>query len=63
MNLTEKHYLRPAEVCKLLGISRSTLSNYEKRPGFPAKIRLSRRNVQYRTADLLKWINTDGGQK
>lgn len=56
-HLAEKHYLRPADVCRLLGISLTTLQRYDKRADFPAKIHISSRNVQYKTAEILDWID------
>jgi|GEM_PF-3261355 len=48
---------RPAEVCKILGISKSTLYRLSKDKGFPQKILIGGRAVGYASNELQDFIN------
>ncbi len=46
-------------VCALIGVARSTLDGWRKRPvnPFPAPKRLPNRNVLYRRAEVAAWLD------
>lgn len=51
-------FLRPADACDFLGISRSTLHRlYETDATFPRKLRFSARCVGWKKAQLENWLN------
>lgn len=45
------------DILKYLNISRQTLYRYRKKEGFPEPVRLSRRNLRWRKADVDAWIS------
>jgi prophage regulatory protein len=50
-------YLRAAEVCALLRISRPTLWRLRRDREFPAPTALSRRSIGWRQSDVEQWLN------
>jgi predicted DNA-binding transcriptional regulator AlpA len=58
-NQNKLQLLRPKQVCKILGIGRTTLwklSNED--PDFPPKIHLTPKAIGFKEADLKNWIET-----
>lgn len=51
-------YLRAAEVCALLRISRPTLWRLRRDREFPAPTSLSRRSIGWRQSDVEQWLNS-----
>lgn len=49
--------IRPNELTKLLGISKSTIWRFEKAGDFPKKINIGIKSVGYLEEDINKWIN------
>ena len=48
--------LREADVCKLLGVHRSTIWRRMKVSDFPPPIRIGVRSLRWRVVDLEKWV-------
>nr|WP_321507830.1 AlpA family phage regulatory protein [uncultured Celeribacter sp.] len=55
--MTNQIYRRP-DVEKLVGLSRSTLYAMMAEGSFPKPIRLGKRAVGWRVADLQRWLET-----
>lgn len=56
-NQTAPTILRPADACRYLGMSRTTLHFlHERDPSFPRKIRFSSRCVGWRKESLDAWL-------
>ena len=51
-------YLRRDDVAALVGVSRNTIRNYEKKEGFPAPIRISGRTVVWLHEDVTAWVES-----
>lgn len=51
--------LRPAEVAKRLGVSRSTLYSWDRSlPGFPKKIKLGPQVSGWRWSEITAWLDS-----
>lgn len=48
--------IRPKELSKITGLSRTTLWRLERRKEFPARRRLSSGSVGYLESEVLQWI-------
>lgn len=58
-NPPEPVLLRPADVVALTGIRcHSTLRDMAKRGEFPAPVRIGKRGIAYRSADVRSWIDS-----
>ena len=55
--MAEKRLLRPKEVCKKLGISRTDLWSKTKNGELPKPVKLSNRNVAYLEHELDEYID------
>lgn len=55
--MSEKRLLRPKDVCKKLGISRTDLWSKTKNGEIPKPVKLSNRNVAYVEAELDAYID------
>jgi predicted DNA-binding transcriptional regulator AlpA len=49
--------IRPAKVARILGISKSTLWRWRRKPGFPAAVRLGETMVGWRHSEIQAWID------
>ena len=56
--MDEIRVLRIAEVIRLTGLSKPTIHRKVKDGSFPAPIKLGTQAVGWRTADLVKWIES-----
>jgi predicted DNA-binding transcriptional regulator AlpA len=52
------HVIRLQEVCKLTGLSRTTLWRLERMGQFPERIQLSRNAVGWNADDVHRWLAT-----
>ncbi|MBE7567260.1 helix-turn-helix transcriptional regulator [Acidithiobacillus sp. HP-11] len=52
----ENLIVRGKELCKILGISRTTLWRFEKSPDFPEKIQMGPNSVGYFQDDVMEWL-------
>jgi prophage regulatory protein len=50
--------LRIADVCKMLGIARSTIYLWQKTANFPYPRKLGDRAVGWRQADIDRWLES-----
>lgn len=50
------HILRPKEVAKKLGISRTTLWRWSRKEGFPVKVQLGPQTVGWIENEIDDWI-------
>jgi predicted DNA-binding transcriptional regulator AlpA len=48
--------LRTAEVCRLTGISESTIRRLEHRDEFPKRVKISRGTVGWKSDEISAWI-------
>ena len=48
--------LRPAEVAAMLGVTRSTLTRWRQRDGFPQPLKLGPGAVGFRRSDVEAWL-------
>ena len=54
----QSHFIRRPEVEKLVRLSRSTLYSMIARGEFPAPVKLGRRAVAWRVADIEAWMSS-----
>lgn len=50
--------IRRKELCKITGLSMSTLWRWEREGNFPARIRLTTHSVGWRRSDIETWLAT-----
>lgn len=50
--------IRPSELCKLLGVSPSTLHRMEKRNELPVRVEISERAVGWLRTDIEDWLES-----
>jgi prophage regulatory protein len=50
--------IRRKELCKITGVSMTTLWRWEREGSFPARIRLSTHSVGWRRSDIETWLET-----
>lgn len=50
--------IRRKELCKITGVSMTTLWRWEREGDFPARIRLSTHSVGWRRSDIETWLAT-----
>lgn len=50
-----------AQVAEILGVSRSTITRYEKAPEFPSRVILPGGSVRYLLSDLTSYIDAMRG--
>ena len=53
--------LRPVELARVLGVSRSTVYDLELRPDFPRRVRLSDRVSGWRWSEIDRWLQRRQG--
>jgi prophage regulatory protein len=51
-------FIRIREVCACTGLSRSTLYRLEAEGLFPRRVKIAKRSVAYREAEILEWIES-----
>lgn len=49
-------YLRLDEVVRLTGFSITVICNYNKKKGFPEKIKIDGRHVRWKRSEVEEWI-------
>jgi prophage regulatory protein len=54
----QRQILRPKEVIKEYGLSRSTIFRLEREAKFPKRVRLGSRDVGYLRSDLEAWVQS-----
>lgn len=52
-------FVRPGEVVKMLGVSRSTPWRMVRAAGFPRPVEITERSLGYRLADVETWMHGD----
>ncbi|MFC1531131.1 helix-turn-helix transcriptional regulator [Gemmatimonadota bacterium] len=52
----EMHYLRSDDICRITGLSRSTIDRYERDGAFPARRLLGPRAVGWLKDEVMEWM-------
>ena len=61
-HITPELYSLP-DVCRVLRIGRSTVYQLlETDPSFPRRVKIARRAVRFRRAEIEQWVNSRPGQ-
>lgn len=55
--------IRPAELARILSVSRATLWRMEKRGVLPPKITISKRAVGWKQSDIEAWIDHNTSER
>lgn len=55
---TTDRILSPADVCKMLGITRSSLSRWRAEGEFPKPIRIGPNRVGWRSSTISDWLDS-----
>ena len=49
--------LRPRDVCRVIGLSRTTLWRWQRAGDFPRPVRLGRNSIGWRASTVQEWID------
>lgn len=57
-NLKENPLICQRDLCRFIGVSRSTLFRWEKDGSFPRRLRIGQRRIAWRLTDVEDWLKS-----